>query len=181
MKMDCCVVRDLLPLYIEDMVSQQTAEYIRQHLAECPDCQKEYKELGGAEEVNRSVVVTETEGEPFLRMMRRVNRQVHSLAYGVIVFFVLWGFSLTGGADLMYNSVIMPVVGVFGYYVFQWKALYKMPLLLLVVNLVAYRLHFVQIDVISVIPWTMIYSVFVVAGVLVAFLLHIAFRKERTE
>ena len=41
MKMDCCVVRDLLPLYVENMVSDQTAEQIKQHLAECPDCQNE--------------------------------------------------------------------------------------------------------------------------------------------
>ena len=39
MKLDCCVVRDLLPLYVENMVSDQTAEQIKQHLAECSDCQ----------------------------------------------------------------------------------------------------------------------------------------------
>ena len=34
MKLDCCVVRDLLPLYIENMVSDQTAEQIKQHLGD---------------------------------------------------------------------------------------------------------------------------------------------------
>lgn len=29
MKLDCCVVRDLLPLYVENMVSDQTAEQIK--------------------------------------------------------------------------------------------------------------------------------------------------------
>ena len=81
----------------------------------------------------------------------------------------------------MYNSVIMPIVGLFGYYVFKWKALYKMPILLFAVNLVAYNLHFAKIDFISVFPWTAIYSIFVVVGVLIAFLLHFAFRKEPKE
>ena len=42
MKLDCCIVRDLLPLYVENMVSDQTAEQIKKHLSECPDCQNEY-------------------------------------------------------------------------------------------------------------------------------------------
>jgi len=103
---------------------------------------------------------------------------MHALAYGLIVFFILWGFSLTGGQDLMYNSVIMPVVGVFGYYVFRWKAVYKMPVLLLVIDLLAYSLNFARIEFISVFQWTLIYSIFVVIGVLIAFLLHFAFRKK---
>lgn len=184
MKMDCCVIRDLLPLYVENMVSDQTAEYIKQHLAECPNCQNEYDSYKSTGELNileTPVTVQDTDTKPFKKIMRKLNRQMYGLSYGLIIFFILWGFSLTGGQDLMYNSVIMPVVGLFGYYVFKWKALYKMPVLLLIVNLLAYHLHFVQIDFISVFPWTAIYSIFVVVGVLIAFLLHFAFRKERKE
>ena len=181
MKLDCCVVRDLLPLYVENMVSEQTADYIKQHLAECPDCQTEFDSFKDTAIFHTPEQTLEPESKPFQRIMRRLNRQMYSLSYGLIVFFVLWGFSLTGGEDLMYNSVIMPIVGLFGYYVFRWKALYKMPILLFAVNLLAYFLHFAQIDFISVFPWTAIYSIFVILGVLIAFLLHFAFRKERTE
>ena len=41
MKTECSVVRDLLPLYVEDMVSTETAQYVKSHLAECPECQAE--------------------------------------------------------------------------------------------------------------------------------------------
>lgn len=179
MKMDCCVVRDLLPLYVENMVSRQTGEYIRQHLEECPECRKDYDSLQDTGELEALTLPAKAENTPFQKIMRRLNRQMYALAYGAIIFFILWGFSLTGGQDLMYNSVIMPVVGVFGYYVFRWKALYKMPILLLMVNLLAYWLHFARIDFLSVFPWTGIYSIFVIIGVLIAFLLHFAFRKEK--
>lgn len=172
MKLDCCVVRDLLPLYVENMVSDQTAELIKQHLMDCPDCQKEYesfKDGGRLDALDTPLNSAPAEEKPFKKLMQKLNRQMHGLAYGLIIFFILWGFSLTGGQDLMYNSVIMPIVGLFGYYVFRWKALYKMPLLLLVLNLLFYS---------SVFPWTAIYSIFVVVGVLIAFLLHFAFRKE---
>ncbi len=184
MKLDCCVVCDLLPLYVENMVSEQTAEYIKQHLLQCPDCQKEYdsfKDTGKLDVLEVPADLSQAEANPFRKIMRKLNRQMYGLSYGLIIFFILWGFSLTGGEDLMYNSVIMPMVGLFGYYVFRWKALYKMPVLLFVINLVAYNLHFAKIDFISVFPWTAIYSIFVIVGVLIAFLLHFAFRKERKE
>ena len=180
MKLDCCVVRDLLPLYVENMVSDQTAEQIKQHLAECPDCLNEYNSFGSTSRLD-ALEVPQPDAQPFKKIMRKMNRQMFALAYGLIIFFILWGFSLTGGENLMYNSVIMPIVGLFGYYVFKWKALFKMPILLLLINLLAYHLHFAEIDFVSVFPWTAIYSIFVVVGVLIAFLLHFAFRKERKE
>ena len=172
MKLDCCVVRDLLPLYVENMVSDQTGELIRQHLAECGECRTEHESYGDPGKLDvlaAHVNPAQAEEKPFKKLMQKLNRQMHGLAYGLIIFFILWGFSLTDGQDLMYNSVIMPIVGLFGYYVFRWKALYKMPILLFVLNLLFYS---------SVFPWTVIYSIFVVVGVLIAFLLHFAFRKE---
>ena len=169
MKLDCCVVRDLLPLYVENMVSDQTALQIKEHLSECPECQKEYESFQNTGRLDVLEEPAQTQVKPFQKIMRKLNRQMHGISYGLIVFFVLWGFSLTGGEDLMYNSVIMPIVGLFGYYVFRWKALYKMPIVLFVINLLFYS---------SVFPWTFIYSFFVLIGVLIAFLLHFAFRKE---
>jgi len=64
-----------------------------------------------------------------------MNRQFNSMAYALIILLIFLGFSWTGGENLMYNSLIMPVVGIFGYYVFKWKAIYKIPVLLLAVEL----------------------------------------------
>ena len=123
MKLDCCVVRDLLPLYVENMVSDQTAEQIKQHLAECPNCQNEYNSLtdtGRLDVLEMPADTHQTDVKPFKKVMRKLNRQMYGLSYGLIIFFILWGFSLTGGENLMYNGVIMPIVGLFGYYVFKW-------------------------------------------------------------
>lgn len=35
---NCALVRDLLPLYQEGMVREETADFVRAHLASCPDC-----------------------------------------------------------------------------------------------------------------------------------------------
>ena len=37
-RIECSVVRDLLPLYLDDVVSAETRDIVKEHLAECPDC-----------------------------------------------------------------------------------------------------------------------------------------------
>ena len=38
MKVSCDIIRDILPLYAEDMVSEDTKGMVEEHLCECPDC-----------------------------------------------------------------------------------------------------------------------------------------------
>ena len=45
MNLPCAVVRDLLPVYAENMVEAETAEYIKEHLAGCRECQKRLEDL----------------------------------------------------------------------------------------------------------------------------------------
>jgi len=42
MKIDCYIVEDLLPLYLEKMVSDETYETIKVHLNSCENCKKKY-------------------------------------------------------------------------------------------------------------------------------------------
>ena len=37
MKDECSVVRDILPLYLENMVREETGEFVREHLEHCPE------------------------------------------------------------------------------------------------------------------------------------------------
>lgn len=45
MKNECSIIRDLLPLYAESMVSPDTADFVNEHLAGCEACQKEYERI----------------------------------------------------------------------------------------------------------------------------------------
>jgi hypothetical protein len=81
----------------------------------------------------------------------------------------------------MYNSIIMPIVGIFGYCVFRWKAIYKMPVLLLMIDMVIFLFQSVELGFSDTLVWTFIYCIFVWVGIVIAFLLHFAFRKEDKE
>ena len=181
MKTECSVVRDLLPLYVEDMVSPETAHYVKSHLADCPECQAELANLKeGAElsAIETRVAPKSDDAKPFKKMMKRMNRQFYSIAYAAIIFFIFLGFGWTAGNNLMYNSLIMPLVGIFGYYVFKWKAVYKVPVLLLIIDLAVFAFQLVEIGFADTLMWTVLYAIFVLVGVAIAFLLHYALRKE---
>lgn len=45
MKNDCSIVKDLLALYSEDMVSEETAEFVSNHIKECDECNREYENI----------------------------------------------------------------------------------------------------------------------------------------
>ena len=182
MKTECSVVRDLLPLYVEDMVSEETAAYIGEHLETCEGCRAELESLKGSAEIaviEEKPAMRADNAKPFKKIMKKMNRQFYSVAYAALIFLIFLGFGWTGGENLMYNSLIMPVVGVFGYYVFRWKAIYKVPILLLIIDLLVYLLQLVEIGLGDTLAWTFIYCIFVVVGIAIAFLLHFALRKEK--
>ena len=47
-KLPCSVVRDLLPLYAENMTETETRTLVDEHLAECPECESPNTNRGGS-------------------------------------------------------------------------------------------------------------------------------------
>ena len=45
MKNECSIIHDLLPLYAENMVSEDTSEFVKEHLESCPACRAELEKL----------------------------------------------------------------------------------------------------------------------------------------
>lgn len=57
MTMRCEVIRDLLPLYQDGLCSPVTAELVRQHLAECPDCARAAERMRSQVHVEQTPVI----------------------------------------------------------------------------------------------------------------------------
>lgn len=45
MRNECNIIRDILPLYSEDMVSEDTKNFVREHLTHCPQCCAELENM----------------------------------------------------------------------------------------------------------------------------------------
>ena len=81
-KLDCCVVRDLLPAYIEDLTEEETAAQVREHLEDCGACQSLERDM-------RSQVPVEKAPKGALNFLKRVKR-TRLIAAGVTLVLTLW-------------------------------------------------------------------------------------------
>ena len=50
MRNDCNIVRDMLPLYLEKMASDDTVSFIQEHLDSCEQCRTEFEKMKNFEE-----------------------------------------------------------------------------------------------------------------------------------
>ena len=58
MNITCNIIKDLLPLYVEDMVSEDSKALVDDHLCSCDSCTKELAELKKAPKVPVEVETT---------------------------------------------------------------------------------------------------------------------------
>ena len=96
MKQECSIVRDLLPLYVEDMVSPETAEFVRGHLAACETCQAEVQRLRQPPDVTPPAQEARPEA-PLRRLQRKLllkRIQTALLAGGFVLVILLSAFAI---------------------------------------------------------------------------------------
>lgn len=183
MKNDCSIVRDLLPLYVEDMVSDETAQFVSEHLNACTDCKKEFEAMKDGSYLalpNETEEAEKAKAKSFKKVMKRINKQFNSLAYVLVILAIFLGAAWTGTGDMFYNILLMPAAGVFGYFVFSNKAFYKIPLLVAVTNLIVFGVKLLEdMDLYSTVMFTVIYTALALTGVVIAWLISFAFKKEK--
>ena len=169
----CDMCMDLMPLVKDGIASEDSRIAVEKHISGCETCKKLYEEYR-----DNVAPAPEQEEEAFEKMWRRMKLFVAVL----MMFGIFFGLGLTANEDMFYNSVIMPVIGVLGYFIFRWKAVYVVPLLMLFSNLLSWPLALLRgldpLDMASALLFTLIYSGFVIVGVVIAGLLHFVFRKE---
>lgn len=73
MNNECSIVRDLLPLYTEDMVSEETAAFVRGHLTHCEACRAEHARM--SESASPPESAAEGGEVPLTAFRRRWNRR----------------------------------------------------------------------------------------------------------
>lgn len=88
MKIQCEIIRDILPLYAEDMVSQPTREMVEEHLGECEGCEKELERLQ-ADKLPEGP--TQTNGlELVKKAIRKARILTAATAVLLLISFCLW-------------------------------------------------------------------------------------------
>lgn len=71
MKIDCDIIKDLLPLYAEGLASEKSKIAVEEHLKECEECRKVYREMS---EPKPEVHYDREPAKSFQRYMKRNKR-----------------------------------------------------------------------------------------------------------
>ncbi len=173
-KITCNMCADLIPLVKDGIASEDSRQAVEEHIKTCETCRIQY-EGAGTEPFTVNV--------DFEVELGKLKRKLQIFSTVLMMFGVFFGLGLTASENMFYNSLLMPVVGVLGYLLFRWRAVYLVPGLLFVaqclINLMGVPRDMVHMSLMGIVMWVGIYSIFVLLGVLVAGLLHFAFRKEK--
>lgn len=85
MRNECNIIRDILPLYAENMVTSDTADFVEEHLKDCEACRKEYertKKPQPAQEISPPA--------PLLKLSRKLKvKRIQTIALTAVFVIAL--------------------------------------------------------------------------------------------
>ena len=109
MKLPCSVVRDLLPLYTEELASEESAALVREHLQECEDCR------GRLEALRQPAAPAPENAAPIKELKKTLRRRrwrtaaIAALCVFAILFSVL--AAVTTEKPIDYREGLLDVEG----------------------------------------------------------------------
>lgn len=98
MKLPCALVRDLLPLYHDNVCAPETNEAVEEHLSGCEPCQEFYHSLQDNEKAAELLV-------PEAASLQRVKKKIHKKYILVAMCVLLVCGILSLGVTLLLNKV----------------------------------------------------------------------------
>lgn len=179
-KISCSVCLDLMPLVKDGVASEDSRLLVQEHLAGCEHCNYNWGEQTGADtEANTAMDDTVVLG--------KIKKQMIVFLLCIMLAGTLLGMVISDGMLMFYNGLIMPAIGGFGYILFKRNA-YFVPVGLFAFSFIWSSIRGLIggmltysgiIDLLSMsVWWSAILSAFSAVGVLIAWLLHYAFKKE---
>lgn len=82
MKMDCNVIKDLLPLYAEKLTSNESNKLILEHVSNCQNCKKEYEKI--TENINLPTNIND-----YINLKKAKRKDRKNLIVGIIAVILL--------------------------------------------------------------------------------------------
>ncbi|MBQ6021622.1 MAG: zf-HC2 domain-containing protein [Clostridia bacterium] len=90
MNNECSIVKDLLPLYAENMTSKDTAEFVKTHLEGCESCRNEYTRI---KEPPAARAETTAEAAPLKAVKKKLTKKRILIAVCAALATLIVGFA----------------------------------------------------------------------------------------
>ena len=181
-KISCYICIDLIPLVKDGIASEDSYNAVIEHINKCQTCKKFFDEIYETNIINNKNIKMNDK-----KVISKIKNQIMLSASIMIILGSFIGVCISESELMFYNIIIMPLIGGLGYFVFN-KKFYIVPIGIFVMTyiwdfikyIVERDLNGMDIASIIIIPatWAIIYSVLCMLGILIGFLLYIAFKKE---
>ena len=92
---ECMILKDLFPLYQEELLQEETTKILREHMEECPNCKVGYEQFcqGKKEKEEREEEEEIKKERKFLKLLRRYRRHffitIGALSLVVVTLFTV--------------------------------------------------------------------------------------------
>lgn len=121
MKNECSFVRDVLPLYFENMVSEDTAAFVKDHLENCSECAAELEAMKCGKQIDEAAV---PQREYDANVITAVKKKIHKKKWitisitafclltiiTLIHYFPIYRIAKVGGTSYFNSSEIAKLV-----------------------------------------------------------------------
>lgn len=87
MKQDCEIVKDLLPNYIENLVSDETKKYVQNHISKCMNCRKILNEINENNTLENEQ--NEEAEKAQIELIKKYKRKMIAIKISIIAFIII--------------------------------------------------------------------------------------------
>lgn len=108
MNYPCGIIKDLLPLYIDDVCTPESKEAIESHLTECKTCQNFYEAMKSTDGFVENEYCSEDDKKMF-NSLKHVKSKIDQKIKHVIFCAVAAIAIITGGMYLLFNASIKDI------------------------------------------------------------------------
>ena len=98
--MKCEIIRDLLPLYCDELCSQESRQEIETHLGQCKACQDYLEEMRGQSVPAPSAPDAEVEAKVLRGVKRKFSRRRRRSILIAVAVMLVFSVGLVGAADV---------------------------------------------------------------------------------
>lgn len=109
-EINCEIIKDLLPLYVDKLVSEETKNIVEEHIEECDNCKSTLEDINPEEKINPEDNIKQV--DCFKKIKKKSRKKiVISILLGMIVtlvgVFAIWmhGFPVPSN-DLEYSTTV---------------------------------------------------------------------------
>ncbi len=171
-QISCDVCQDLIPLVLDHVASKDSTLLVTEHVASCDSC----RQILSQGDLESSIVTNDQQ------IMKKIKKSIYISMFFLLIFGGLFGLALSNSNNIFYNFMIMPIVGSLSYIIFKKK--WYFPFVTL--GIIAFVWIIVSTSIADGYDSSLFiysfyitgnYMVFQLLGVLIAWLLHYAFRK----